>query len=354
MKHKLKLLTLLIVVSTFAFGQENKILVSQTTVKVNSLGSEELYFGFDEGDEIIFNYELVKGKDLKEIEIFEYPNASIFMDYKTKEIKDKSIIVNKKGIYKFKFKNSAISARICKVKIERIPANPEVSKFNTTVYWQTLRDTNYYFVDEKYLISKDTSVVPFGGKRVEEVSSRNALNGNPNRLHIKATLPENTISWSYYLGVGNNAESVFKDAEEKAKKKVAQLNTASSVASKLAVIDPTGSAALASLALKGYAEFGVTDNADNVKYWFVNDYANAQLFMAESGFYAFDKGNGPLIAKRMTTPLKGTFYLCLENDNFKDLINVHIRMSAVVLTEKWGVRKVERFKVKTWKEPYLK
>jgi hypothetical protein len=71
------------IINLYVFGQENNILITQTTVKIGGLGTEELYFGFEEGDQIIFNFEVVKGKDLKEVEIFEYPNSSIFMDYKT-------------------------------------------------------------------------------------------------------------------------------------------------------------------------------------------------------------------------------------------------------------------------------
>ncbi len=160
MKHKIILSVALIFINYLTFGQEeDRILVTQTTVKVGAMATEELFFGFDEGDQIIFNFELVKGKDLKEIEIFEYPNASIFTDYKTKEIKDKTLSIYRAGIYKFKFKNSAVGIRICKVKIERIPANIENKNFNTTVYWKTIRDTSYYFVDEKYLIGKDTAII---------------------------------------------------------------------------------------------------------------------------------------------------------------------------------------------------
>ncbi len=51
-----------------------KIMVAETSIKVNAMGKEELYYGFAAGDEVIFNFELIKGKDLKEVEIIEYPN----------------------------------------------------------------------------------------------------------------------------------------------------------------------------------------------------------------------------------------------------------------------------------------
>jgi len=35
-----------------------------------------------EGDQLVFNFQEVNGKELKEIEIIEFPSTSKFMDYK--------------------------------------------------------------------------------------------------------------------------------------------------------------------------------------------------------------------------------------------------------------------------------
>lgn len=68
----------------------------------------------------------------------------------------------------------------------------------------------------------------------------------------------------------------------------------------------------------------------------------------------FEKGNGPLCSKRMTNPLKGTIYICMLNDNIREGIDVHIRMSAVTIKEKWGIRQVKKFTTRSWDEPFLK
>ena len=96
-KMTFTLLTCLTILS--AFGQQQPIDVAELTIKIGSVGSEELFYGFAEGDQIIFNFEEMKGKELKEVEIIELPSSSKFMDYKTTKIENKKILVNQKGVY---------------------------------------------------------------------------------------------------------------------------------------------------------------------------------------------------------------------------------------------------------------
>ena len=76
--------------------------------------------------------------------------------------------------------------------------------------------------------------------------------------------------------------------------------------------------------------------------------------MAGYEFRIYDKGNGPLVYKRMEVLPAEAIYFCLLNDNLMEGIDVHIRVSAVTITENWGKRPVEQYTVNTWKEPYLK
>lgn len=339
MKKNFLLSATLILFSILSFGQENRVLVTQTTVKVGAMGKEELYFGFDEGDQIIFNFELVKGKDLKEIEIFEYPNASIFMDYKTKEIKDKVINITKKGIYKFKFKNSAMGVRICKVKIERIPSNPENKNFNTTVYWQTLRDTSYYFVDEKYLISKDTAIINVVNPVVKVHSSTNA-NGNKSTYNF--VLPKNTISWSYYIGVDQSGQEAYEKATKELAEKAAPL-----------VAKIPGYGPLAALALGGTSYITKLQRGEDIDFYIVEG-SNVNLFLGGQQFYYIKKGKVINDFGRLTSPLKGNLHFCFSNDNAVTGVSVTVKVVAVTVTENWGTRKVQKYKINSWQEPYLK
>lgn len=349
MNHRTLLLLIGILTSSISIGQ-TPIDVAETTLKIAGFGEEEFYYGFAEGDQLIFSFEEVKGKELKEVEIIELPSSSRFMDYKTSRT-EKTIVVNRTGVYKFRLANSAMAGRICRVKVQRIPADASTATFNTSVYWRTQRDTSYYMENERYLISRDTLVVPVIEHKVERVHSQTAI-GKTNKSTVEITLPSNTVSWAYYLGVGKNAEAIYEQAEAKAQRTRQQVSTVSGVASGLAAIDPTGSASLVSLALKGYAEFGVPENADNIQYW-ITDYDNASLFLSGSDPKRYDAGNGPLCTRRMTSPTKGTVYFCLLNDNVRDGIDVHIRIAAVTVSEAWGNRQVRKYKVNSYKVPYL-
>src|SRR5260221_4450092 len=114
------------------YGQ-NPVDVVESTLKVSAFGEEIFYYGFAEGDQLIFNFEEVNDKELKELEITELPSSSKFLEYKTKKIDNKIINITKTAIYKFRFTNSAIGIRVCKFKIQRIPASASTQNFNTTV-----------------------------------------------------------------------------------------------------------------------------------------------------------------------------------------------------------------------------
>jgi hypothetical protein len=119
-------LTCLFSVSWIAWSQV-PVDVAENTLKVAGLAEEVFYYGFAEGDKLLFDFREMNGKELKEVEIMEWPSSSKFMDFKTRKIADKVINVSRTGIYKFRFANAAIGARICKFKIQRIPANDEAA-----------------------------------------------------------------------------------------------------------------------------------------------------------------------------------------------------------------------------------
>ena len=115
--------------------------VTDQTIRLGGGKKEELMFGFAAGDKIIFNFQEENSKDLKEIEIIEYPTLSRFSDYKTSRVKNKEIIVNQQGVFIFRLKNSSLAKRICKLKIQRVPASAATERFNSSVSWINKQDT---------------------------------------------------------------------------------------------------------------------------------------------------------------------------------------------------------------------
>lgn len=327
--------------STKLFGQTT-IDIAENTLKVGGLGEEVFYYGFAEGDQLIFNFQELNGKELKEVEIIELPSSTKFMDYKTVKIENKVLNITRTGIYKFKLSNSALGGRICKVKIQRIPASDGTKNFNSSVYWRTVQDTTYTPTEEKYLIKSDTIAQEIYSS-IPQISSTNALNGNKNFQVVDFVLPENTISWSFYIGTGNAGRTEYDRA---------RTNFAKSAAATVSKIPGYGP--MAALALTGVSYFNKVQGEDNVKYWFIRDANNVSLFNAGQSFMQYKKGDVINEASQMKSPLTGKIYLALLNDNTVDPIIVTIKVVAVQIKQQWGKRTVQIMKVSKLEVPYLK
>jgi hypothetical protein len=339
---KRSILFLLLLISISSYCQIVPIDIVENTLKVSGFGDEEFYFGFAEGDQIIFNFEEVKGKELKEVEIIELPSTSKFMDYKTTKITNKILNISSTGIYKFRFSNSNISGRICKFKIQRIPASESTKNFNTAVYWKTNYDTTYIPTQERYLVSSDTSIQSIIDQ-IAKISSKNAVNGNTNKNVIDFTLPNGTISWSYYLGTGSEAKTEFSIARQKF------LSQAANISNKI-----PGYGTMGALALNGINYFSQVQGEDNVKYWFINDWNNVLAFQNDNQFYQYKQGDVVNDASQMKSPTSGKIYLGLLNDNLVEPIEVTVKVSAVVVQEQWNTRTINKMFIKSSREPYLK
>ena len=316
--------------------------LTENTLKIGAISEEFYYYAFSEGDQIILNFEELNGKELKEVDISEYPSNVKFSDFKTKIIKDKIINVTTTSIYKFRFYNSSLSLRTCKIKIQRVPTNQSLTKFNSTVYWEVHNDTIYTPREEKYLINTDTIAEEIYSSS-PQISSQNALNGNKNYQIIDFVLPKNTISWSFCLGTGEEAkkeyESTMKEFETSTIKSVSKIS---------------GYTAIAHLALTGINLFKQSQGENNVKYWFLSDANSVSLFESGQTFFQYKKGDVKWEASKMEFPKEGKIYIALENDNSIESISCKIKVVAVKTQQNWGVRIVQDISVNTWKEPYLK
>lgn len=340
MKKNLTIIIGLFLWTGTVFGQE-PLDVTEQTIKIGGLKEEELYFGFAAGDKIVFSFQEADNKEMKEIEIVEYPNNSKFSDYKSKRIENKTINVTKTGVYVFRFKNSAIAGRICKIKIQRIPANDDTKNFNSTVTWINKQDTTWNTYTKDVIIGYDTTYVQKTKRELVKTEQKEELifdktqrvhsstNSNGNKTNVFFTLPKNetspykttkVISWAYWVGVD---EAGNKAWEQNSK-------TVSNLAKGAAAMYLTP---LGALALGAVTDLAVPSVGEDVEYW-IADQSNAQLFMTGNAFRMYDKGKGVAGFKRFTDAslCQGTFYILLYNDNVMQGINANIKVVAIVET----------------------
>ncbi|ABG57789.1 hypothetical protein [Cytophaga hutchinsonii] len=322
------------VLSIESFSQLQPVDITERTFKIAGMSSEELYFGFQEGDQIVFTFLEIDNKPLKEVEIIEMPSSSKYMEYETRGFSNKTVNVSKKSIYKFPFYNSAISGRVCKIKIQRIPSSEEFKNFNTNVIWKTLYDTVHYIVQERYLFKIDTTLVNVCDQ-MASVHSSTVMSGTPSRNIVDFILPANTISFSYYIGVDEAGKKAYDEANQKF------LNSTSQHVGKIPPYGP-----LVALALDGASFFTSTAIGENVKYHFLSDYNSAQNFMYGLSFFQYKQGDVVSDQGRLSFPNQaGRYYIGLYNDNIKQGINVNVKIIAVTVVNIYSTRDVAKYKV---------
>lgn len=352
--------------TTTAFGQE-PVDVTDQTIKLGGLKEEQLYFGFAAGDKIVFSFKEAENKELNEIEIVEYPNNSKFSDYKTKQLDNKTITVTKQAVYIFRFKNSALAGRICKIKIQRIPASEESRNFNSTVTWETKQETTYntYTKDvivgydttyvqktKKELVKTDTAFNPLFDKTIR-VHSETAI-GKTQYSYATVELPKNTyypnqlypykstevICWTYWIGVGQKAAEEYEKANENLSQGISAVGAL------------TGYGALASLAVTGISMFGNSNIGDNIRYKFYGTMNGQEV--------TIDYGNVVTASGRNEKVKQGSFGVELFNDNFRDGIDVNLKMVVMQVSKTWEdipfteQKVTPRYEKQTFSDPIIK
>ncbi|HSC53107.1 MAG TPA: hypothetical protein VLC98_05805 [Phnomibacter sp.] len=338
MLKKSSLTVLLTTCTIFAFSQ-TPIDVTENTVKISASGEEVFYYGFAEGDQVIFNLEELNGKELTEVEIAAMPTSSLFMDYKTKKIENKTLKIPETGVYKFRFTNSNILAgRVCKFKIQRIPESDATKKFNSTVYKRTVYDTTYNDVTERFLVKSDT-VVSEILNQVAKVHSQ--TNTNSNKTITNFTLPENTIAWSYYIGVDQAGQQAYENATKQL------VSNSEPIASTL-----IGTSPISALAL-GFTSFlSLMQSGEDIDYY-LTDGLNANLFNAGQAFRAYKKGKVINDFSKMQ-PMNGNLSFCFSNDNAVTGVQVILKVSAVQVNGTWDTRQVKKMNIIPRQDLYLK
>lgn len=331
------------------------VLVTENTFKLK--GEETLYYGFATGDQIVFDFQEADGKTVKEIEIVEMPSNTKFQDFKASNISNKVIKVQKKGIYAFRFKNAAVATRICRVKIQRIPADESLVNFDTSWRYEDVKDTTYVPYTEDSIVGyEDRHYTEVVRELVEshmeeyeilnhttEVKAKGLMANQKPRACLTFEMPsfeknelkeQKVVSWAFWFATGDDAESFW----QRNKKKLVDL--ASSVAG--AYTSPLGAFAAGALVDMVIPEPGQNTT---VKYSITDTY-NSGLFMSGLAYNSKHQGSGSGGRQRFTSydMTKGKFALCLSNPNTMKSIRVMAKGVALVEVKTFQFVEYERVK----------
>lgn len=369
MKFKTIFLTGLIILTTLTtFGQLEPVTVAQLTIKIGAMSTEEMYYGFAEGDQIVFNFEEERGKELKEVEITELPGNSKFMDFKSSVIHDKKIQVHKEAVYKFRFYNSSLGKRVCRVTIQRIPKSEDLITFNTNWKWETLYDTTYVPYTEDSLVGHDTLIIPYTKKELvrvdtsfQEIQSpeseiwiysrgnvKSCFGNSASCTKQKITLnyPINTDYLLVWIGVGQETRNAY--------------NKLSRGVSKIAVKGGTAYLSGGSSLLAGaFTDKAVNSQIDNLPtsknvidihftdqkwadYWYNDN--NNQISTFE-GLSFKDRVVFKRTLRKSQIP-KNQMVLCMKNNSYSVGTSVTISVVAVMLNEIYEDKQYTRQEIK--------
>ncbi|THF51676.1 hypothetical protein E6C50_07905 [Flavobacterium supellecticarium] len=339
--NKITLLFLLTV--NVLFAQKN-ITVAEIALQVKPGTTEELVYGFAEGDQILLTFEEENGKKLNEVSVSEFPDILKFKVMDVKKVKKQTVVVNHKAVYKFLFKNTDKEPKQLSVLIQRTPATEENRNFNTTVKWVTEQDTTWNSFTKEVVVGYDTlyvrktrKVVTFEKKyeemvvdKSQRVSAKTSL--DPSQSGIFFALPGNSITadeskkvvaWAYWVGVGKESNDYWQQNR------------------KVIVGAVQGATTIFTSPLGGLAAGAVTNLAlpsigEDVEYALVNE-ENKKLYLQGKPIKSYDFGKGIATSKRFTEPgmLQGKFYVMLKNDNYVQPIDVNVKVSAIVEHKKF-------------------
>jgi hypothetical protein len=316
-----KITTLFFFIIYYTSNAQDTIDIVEKTIKISGTSRETEYYGFAEGDKVIFNLTVENNKELKDITISEYPGIVKFADHTTEKIENKILNISRKGIFEFEFYNSNISGRTIHVKIQRIPKSESTKFFNTNVKWITRVDTTFSARENKYLVGSDTSFVDVIDSKVR-VHSQTNLDG-PNWTIVDFIIPSNTIKWTYWIGVGNESQQAFQQD---------QINFSKLSTKIIGVVNPLAGLAFGLLSMT-HSKLG-----DNVIYNFIPSWTDVQKFQARQPFMQFKTGNVITDFGLMNYGAVNNtkYYVALVNDNTTQGIDVNVKILAVVVNNKYN------------------
>ena len=356
---------LLIVAQCFA---QNPVTVSEQTIKIGGMAEEDLFFGFAAGDQI--NFEFESDKELKEIQISELIGMNSSQKYSNFKatIAKTNIYVPDKAVYQFHFKNGAMTGRICKVKIQRIPESEATQRFNTTPRIKTLYDTTYvpytqdslvgydtlrYYVDTVRWLrtEKETRTIVDIEQTSVTLRSEGIIQHDDPRGEVKITLPQNENTLTKKTKVVAWEFTFFTEPDKSRSKSAAQSITkiaakyaASSVPVAGVVLGPIASSAVD-------AVITVDPEADPVA-WAIMKPSDTYYFSATKGSqshkpYSLDANFGTKGTKIFYDKnyLQGTYYLKLRNENVSDRIRVSVGAVAYLEVQYYEPITEERLKI---------
>lgn len=193
--------------------------------------------------------------------------------------------------------------------------------FYILIFYSTIlrasSDIYYEYINSSFKFSNNDTLIKEIYLSTLKVSSKNYFSDDNYKI-IEIELPENCVSWTYYIGTGSEVKAEI----EKTKNNIT--SKASIIVDKLA-----GSGLMSEIIKGGISYVNNVKVADNVKYWLISNSASIELFKSKQTFSCFKKGDVVFDSHLMKSPNSGKIYIAILNDNLIDSIDVTVKVISV-------------------------
>lgn len=206
-------------------------------------------------------------------------------------ITEEKIDIPSKGIYSFTLYSDAHAGKEAQLTIDRIPSTESPIDFNTNV--RTVYDTSHIEVLNEV-------------KRVHALSNWDY----PNRMIVRINLPYNAVYWTYWIGVGRQAQIEMKKL--------------------LSLGNP-----LVLYGMKRMESLPMLAGSSDISYKFMNS-ENAALFINEYPYEHYPIRHGDkMLTDYSTVNQNGDIVLALSNTNETINQDVEIRVVAFTIRKRY-------------------
>lgn len=339
LKQKLFLFIFLISKVLVSFSG-NGILIFDSQVQLKARSSEKIFISFHKGDIINIEIKELKKRSIQHFSASEFEGRFIYELKKNHDSAFCIFFVPETSVYVLNFENKSFRSRNYALKIFRKPVSNNSKEFDTKPVWKEQIDTIYNIRKRDKIIAYDTLVtekpvlVLDTCKNIEQIliDQRIKLESSisfrkKNRSVIEIDLAEDTfeskfiehepLAWAYWIGVGKEAEESW----QKTVKTVSRLG--GGLLSKY--VHP-----LLGFAVGIIPEFFIPATGKNVRFWFVSDTLQSNLFLQQKEFESIESGRSIVAYGKNNQISSSKIYLCLLNESAISPIDVNFKIASII------------------------
>ncbi len=301
---------------TYICVAQSPIFIADQTFRLE--GENKFNYAFAEGDEIDLYVQELSGKQLKSVELVQWPDNFIFREYEKDSAITKKIRIPQTGIYQLRFKEKGLSKKVMRFTLHRTPSNSENKRMDTRVNWDIEQNPAFKIEYRSVPTGKKQELISLGGQVT--VGASKFYTQKPVNAY-QFTLPDNTIRWAYRVSVGQSVTEARRQDADKLKKLL------QSGAVKIMGVQPE--TALGAFALGMAIDLTVSTSGEDVEYALL-DYDNWLKFSKNKEYNAHIYQSAISVdVQRRSSPLNGSWYFAFKSDNWMDNIDINVDIEAV-------------------------